>query len=53
MSDDDGGRRGFHVPPIAVPGVLFVVLSFVTKDVWALYVGGALLVLASLQWSRR
>ncbi|MEO9323409.1 hypothetical protein ABFT23_07960 [Nocardioides sp. C4-1] len=54
MGDEDDERgRGSRVPPIAVPGALFVVLSFVTRDVWALYAGGALLALASLQWTRR
>ena len=41
-----------RVPPLTWIGLLFVAASFLIDDVRALYVGGALLIVASLQWGR-
>jgi hypothetical protein len=42
-------RRGV---PLLVAGAVFVGIAFLADDVWALYAGGALLVIGWLQWVR-
>jgi hypothetical protein len=47
---EGGGARSF--PVLVVPAVVFLVIGVATDDLWAYVAGGALLLLATLQWSR-
>ncbi len=50
--DRDQPRSGLRrIPVLTWPGLLLVLLAFATRDVRSLYVGGACLVIASIQWS--
>ena len=52
MTEPDRPTLVRRVPPLAWIGLLFVAVAFLVDDVRALYVGGALLIVASLQWGR-
>ena len=52
MSDRDDEPWTRRIPPRLWIGLGFVGLAFLTRDVVALYIGGAILIFASLQWGR-